>query len=198
MNWAEFLDDAEPGTVVADVDEAFWTKSLGEWTSPHGDPAWKDARELAESVVRVVALPIATPTADELERHDVHTMFGLTYASWLTLPRVQLQAMPPRWQDRFVRCLDEFQQVVDAASLPVYETRVEVGDWVLVDELTDSQMRRLGITSGEEDDDGLFYDANGNELRSPQRVFVTGGDEPPPYRHHSYPLDDVTASLGIT
>lgn len=37
----------------------------------------------------------------------IHSWFGLSYASWLTLPRVSLQEMPLDWQARFVALLEE-------------------------------------------------------------------------------------------
>lgn len=43
----------------------------------------------------------------------VHSWFELTYAKYLTLPRSLLQNMPPEWQERFVTCLEEFDQHFD-------------------------------------------------------------------------------------
>jgi hypothetical protein len=37
----------------------------------------------------------------------VHEAFGLTYASYLVLPRSVLQHMPLEWQRRFLAMLDE-------------------------------------------------------------------------------------------
>jgi hypothetical protein len=44
---------------------------------------------------------------------DVHGWFGLTYAQYLTIPRVILDAMPGEWQARFVRCLIELGATFD-------------------------------------------------------------------------------------
>lgn len=41
--------------------------------------------------------------SDELE-----TWWSLSYASWLTLPRVLMQAMPIEWQDRMATLLNEY------------------------------------------------------------------------------------------
>lgn len=38
----------------------------------------------------------------------IHGWFGLSYASWLTMPRVLMQQMPPKWQEKMVDLLDEF------------------------------------------------------------------------------------------
>lgn len=43
----------------------------------------------------------------------VHTWFGLTYSSYLVLPRVLMQEMPVEWQTRFVTCLEEMSEVFD-------------------------------------------------------------------------------------
>lgn len=37
----------------------------------------------------------------------IHSYFGLSYASWLALPRLTLQEMPKNWQARFVALLEE-------------------------------------------------------------------------------------------
>lgn len=39
-----------------------------------------------------------------------HEWFGLSYASWLVLPRLALQEMPPDWQERFYALIDEAQE----------------------------------------------------------------------------------------
>lgn len=36
--------------------------------------------------------------------------FGLSYASWLTIPRVLMHAMPDDWQDRMAQLLCEFDE----------------------------------------------------------------------------------------
>lgn len=43
----------------------------------------------------------------------VHAWFELTYAQYLTIPRVLLEAMPAAWQERFVRCLEELDETFD-------------------------------------------------------------------------------------
>ena len=39
---------------------------------------------------------------------DVHDSFGLTYASYLAVPRSLLQEMPAEWQHEFTRLMDAF------------------------------------------------------------------------------------------
>ncbi len=47
------------------------------------------------------------------EKIDVHTWFGLSYASWLTVPRIVLQSMPLEWQHQFVNLLNEMNNTFD-------------------------------------------------------------------------------------
>ncbi len=69
---------------------------------------------------------LAAPHADELNeagalrpRSDsaIHGWFGLTYSSYLVLPRSLLQAMPHEWQERFVACLDELREEWDSSRI---------------------------------------------------------------------------------
>ena len=46
---------------------------------------------------------------------DVHDSFGLTYASYLVVPRTLLQEMDARWQHEFTALMDEFN-----ATFPGY------------------------------------------------------------------------------
>lgn len=43
-----------------------------------------------------------------VEMEAIHGWFGLSYASWLCLPRTLLQSMPVEWQSRFVALLREY------------------------------------------------------------------------------------------
>jgi hypothetical protein len=47
------------------------------------------------------------------EPDAVHGWFGLSYASYLALPRSILQNMPDSWQNRFVACLNELSDMVN-------------------------------------------------------------------------------------
>lgn len=44
---------------------------------------------------------------------SIHHWFGLTYASYLVLPRVSLQTMPAEWQEKFVTLLQEMSDTVE-------------------------------------------------------------------------------------
>ena len=37
----------------------------------------------------------------------VHEWFGLTYASYMVLPRTMLQSMPDNWQEKFIKLINE-------------------------------------------------------------------------------------------
>jgi hypothetical protein len=58
----------------------------------------------------VQALIDSTETAWEAEkgRARLWRWFGLSRASWLTLPRVLMHEMPEEWQDKMARLLEEF------------------------------------------------------------------------------------------
>ena len=55
----------------------------------------------------------------KVRTEDVHTWFGLSYANYLVLPRTILQSTPPDWQRRFVKLLDELQEMtMDLSDMP--------------------------------------------------------------------------------
>ena len=43
----------------------------------------------------------------------VHLWFELSYAQYLTVPRLALQSMPLGWQVRFARCLQELDEKLE-------------------------------------------------------------------------------------
>ena len=47
------------------------------------------------------------------DRDAVHRWFELSYAQYLTVPRSVLQSMPLEWQERFVRCLEQLDDLID-------------------------------------------------------------------------------------
>jgi hypothetical protein len=58
------------------------------------------------------ALGLATETYCS-DPQPVHGWFGLTYAAWLVLPRLYLEAMPEDWQRKFVVLLKELGATFD-------------------------------------------------------------------------------------
>jgi hypothetical protein len=60
-----------------------------------------------------------------MEGHDALSFwFGLSYASFLTLPRVLMEAMSDEWQGKMAALLNEYDDTFD--RLPSYGTRVQV------------------------------------------------------------------------
>ncbi len=51
-------------------------------------------------------------------QEPIHHWFGLTYSSYLVLPRSALQTMPVEFQRRFVAMLDEMQATIDPSVFP--------------------------------------------------------------------------------
>lgn len=50
---------------------------------------------------------------DYIQDGAIHDWFELTYAQYLTIPRTALQSMPLKWQERFVKCLEELDNSID-------------------------------------------------------------------------------------
>lgn len=57
-------------------------------------------------------------------RSDLASYFGLSYASWLTLPRVLMEAMPDEWKKRIALLLHEYSETY--TNQPDYGTTVRV------------------------------------------------------------------------
>lgn len=61
----------------------------------------------------------------EYNEGAVHDWFGLSYAGWLTLPRVILQEMPGQWQRRFVGCLEELEDAFESMGCDDVDIEVQ-------------------------------------------------------------------------
>ena len=57
-------------------------------------------------------------------RSDLSCFFGLSYASWLTVPRVLMEAMPEEWQRKIAILLNEYEETFP--NQPDLGTRVYV------------------------------------------------------------------------
>lgn len=64
--------------------------------------------------------------------------FCLSYASWLTLPRVMMHEMPDDWQMRMAELLNEWEATWDSNDLPEPAVQARKGrrftrwpDWLL-------------------------------------------------------------------
>lgn len=51
-------------------------------------------------------------------RDRLWNWFGLSYASWLTMPRVVMHEMPDEWQDKMAALLEEWDETWDSSSMP--------------------------------------------------------------------------------
>lgn len=112
----------------------------------------------------------------------IHRWFGLSYSSYLVVPRTMLQSMPGAWQVAFVDLLDEMNEAFHAVSqAEVYE--VIAGTPALVEDLTPAQRAEVGIGC-DMDGEGHFtyYDRRGNELEGHDRAVLPTGDPVPDYQ----------------
>lgn len=62
-----------------------------------------------------------------IRQSPVHAWFGLSYASFLILPRLMMQSMPLDWQERMVALLRELDETFDWPE-DLGEMRVRVED----------------------------------------------------------------------
>jgi hypothetical protein len=85
---------------------------------------------------------------DPLTQSSVHTWFGLSYASYVVLPRSVLQSMDAPWQQRFVELMGELGSACTAAGITIPETEVHALDAEgkpTVDPLEDYQRGRRNV-----------------------------------------------------
>jgi hypothetical protein len=59
-------------------------------------------------------------------RKDLWAWFGLTYASWLTLPRVLMHEMPDDWQQLMAVLLHEWDEHWDFSAMETDGSRVQL------------------------------------------------------------------------
>ncbi|HEY1668559.1 MAG TPA: hypothetical protein VGG54_22940 [Trebonia sp.] len=116
----------------------------------------------------------------------VHAQFGLTYANFLIWHRAHMQSMPLEWQRRFVDLSEEFSAAYPVAGSLCYEVAT-VRD-AYVNELTDDEMRQLGVERG---DDGEGFYRSGCELNEHEHIGVPVPDPVPHYRHAYLPPDEA-------
>lgn len=55
---------------------------------------------------------------------DLQCWFGLSYASWLTMPRVLMEAMPEQWQSQMAELLYQYDSAFP--NQPDIGTRVQI------------------------------------------------------------------------
>lgn len=52
--------------------------------------------------------------------------FGISHASWLTIPRIVLQSMPNEWQEKFFGLLDEIERTIEVPEYAQKSTTVSL------------------------------------------------------------------------
>lgn len=60
------------------------------------------------------------------ERKDLHLWFGLSYASFLVLPRVAMMQMPDAWKEKMAELLNEYDATIDMSAFGVHSCFVTV------------------------------------------------------------------------
>jgi len=58
-------------------------------------------------------------------KDELHSWFGMSYASWLTIPRSFMQEMPDEWQGKMAQLLKEYNNTFD-------QTQVEVDEVIVI------------------------------------------------------------------
>ena len=141
----------------------------------------------------------------------VHTWFSLSYCNFLVWHRAHMQSMPLDWQRRFVELAEELDAAYPDGTGVDYE--VNTVRFSYVSELSDDEMRLLGVTTSddEEDDDDWdgvsarewpereFYLKDGRAVPGIHRAGIPVPDSVPHYKH-SYlaPDEDGIAALRTT
>ena len=66
------------------------------------------------------------PEEEAAESESLQLFFGLSRASFLTLPRVLMEAMPVSWQDKMAELLKQYGEAFP--NQPNLSTRVQITD----------------------------------------------------------------------
>ncbi len=61
-------------------------------------------------------------------RKDLWLWFGLSYSSFLVLPRVAMHAMPKDWQEKMAELLNQYDETIDMGAFGVDSCFVTVKD----------------------------------------------------------------------
>lgn len=78
---------------------------------------------ITEDELRAALEQIEIEKGVEPRGQSLSGWFGLSYASWLTLPRVLMEHMPAEWQKRMAKLLHEYDEAHDFMHLN-FETHV--------------------------------------------------------------------------
>lgn len=95
----------------------------------------------------------------------IHHWFGLTYSSYLVLPRVGLQSMPEPWQRKLVALLEEMEGTIDTDEWPSeYTVQVRNPDGTFA--TADLPSYRHGRAEHRDPPPGCTCDRQGTTIRA--------------------------------
>lgn len=132
----------------------------------------------------------------------VHLWFSLSYCNFLVWHRAHMQSMPLEWQQRFVELAEELDAAYPDGTVVDYE--VNTVRFSYVSELTGAEMRQLGITVSDGEDEGdaedgphtEYYLKDGQAVPVYHRVGIPAPDPVPHYKRSYLPPDEgAIASL---
>lgn len=109
----------------------------------------------------------------------VHAWFSLSYSNYLVLHRTLMQSMPESWQERMVACLDEMYEAFAHVDKPDMFW-VQPAKECSYSDLSESDMRRLGIQQ-DDDEPLVFIGDDGGEHEPDDQILVPVGDDPVPH-----------------
>lgn len=61
-----------------------------------------------------------------MTNHNLSTWFGLSYASFLVMPRVAMELMPDEWQEKMAELLHEYDATIKTDAFDVHSCYVSV------------------------------------------------------------------------
>ncbi|MEN4908948.1 hypothetical protein [Rahnella bonaserana] len=61
-------------------------------------------------------------------RKDLHTWFGLSYSSFLVMPRVAMMQMPEKWKEQMSELLHQYDETINTSAFGVHSCFVTVKD----------------------------------------------------------------------
>jgi hypothetical protein len=123
-----------------------------------------------------------TPPVIDTAARTSDEYFGLTYSSYLVVPRLLLQSMPAEWQQQFFALLadlhDAFSDVLPSDSRYIVRPATECQ----YSDLNDTDMQQFGVTRPDGSDDGIggtYFDAAGVEHDGEDLVLLPKVGEDP-------------------
>ncbi len=101
------------------------TQGLWSWYECDHDEGPKDERIIPGTIHPKCPLEDAPKEEGRFtQSDDLQCWFNLSYASFLTLPRVFMEAMPVEWQDRIAALLKEYEAAFP--NQPDIGTRIQI------------------------------------------------------------------------